>query len=243
MIKAEHYSIAICDDDLVDAKYISDLVTGWANGRTISLKTYPSAEAFLFQYEAAKDYDVLLLDIEMGAMDGIELAKQVRKSNQSVQIIFITGYPDHMSEGYEVSALHYLLKPVQKDKLFSVLDRAVENIVRQRKSEVFDTVGGQVKLYLDHILYAEAFLHSTELKTASESYSLNEPISKLEKKLGDGFVRCHRSYIVNLKWISRISRNELTLDNGICLPLSRRLAEDVRRRFIAYYRGDMDETD
>ena len=62
----------------------------------------------------------------MGAMDGVELAKRLRKTNDTVQIVFITGYSDYIAEGYEVAALHYLMKPVKEDKLFSVLDRAVE---------------------------------------------------------------------------------------------------------------------
>ena len=242
MTKKEHCSIVICDDNPVDTKYISDLGMGWANGRSISLQTFQSAEAFLLQYDEGKDYDILLLDIEMGKMDGITLAEFIRKDNKPVQIIFITGYPDYMSEGYEVAALHYLLKPIQKEKLFQVLDRAVENLIHQRKSMVFDTSDGHIRLYLDEVIYAEAFLHSTELKTASESYGLKEPITKLEGKLGKGFVRCHRSYIVNLRWISRLSRTEITLDNGMCLPLSRRHADEVRRCFIDYFRGIADET-
>ena len=242
MASKEHCSIAICDDNPIDVKYISDFVKEWANGRSISLQKFRSAEEFLFQYDEEKDYDILLLDIEMEKMDGVALAKIIRKDNKTIQIIFITGYPDYMSEGYEVAALHYLLKPIQKEKLFQVLDRSIENLIQQRVSRVFETIDGQIRLYLDEVIYAEAFLHSTELKTASKSYSSREPIAKLEVKLGDEFVRCHRSYVVNLKWISSLSRSEITLDNGMRLPLSRRLADEVRRRFIAYYRGDVDET-
>ena len=71
---------------------------------------------------------------------------------------------------------------------------------------------------------------------------LAEPISSLEQKLGRGFVRCHRSYLVNLKWVSRFTRTELLLDTEKRIPVSRRLADEVRKSFIAYYRGEADET-
>ncbi len=91
---------------------------------------------------AKKDYtlkmslgklDILLLDIEMGAMDGVTLAKTLRKENDTLQIVFLTGYSDYISEGYEVAALHYLLKPVQKEKLFSVLYRALDKVKKNEK--------------------------------------------------------------------------------------------------------------
>lgn len=127
--------IAICDDNTTDAQYVSACVDRWAcrNGTDIRIERLPSAESFLFHYEEDKTYDILLLDIEMGGTDGITLAKQIRMENTRVQIVFITGYPDFIAEGYEVSALHYLMKPILEDKLSEVLDRAVENLSRREK--------------------------------------------------------------------------------------------------------------
>ena len=125
-------NIAICDDEQNQIQYIKDIVSAWAetSGHFPHFAEFPSAEAFLFDYAENQNYDILLLDIEMAKMNGIDLAKKVREENNRVQIVFITGYPDFMSEGFEVAALHYLMKPVKKEKLFSVLDRAVENIAK-----------------------------------------------------------------------------------------------------------------
>lgn len=122
------YKIAICDDTEADRNYIKDLVTRWAHSsnQQIDIHLFSSAEEFLFEYEEDKGYQILLLDIEMGKMDGVTMAKKLRETNDSAQIIFVTGYSDYFAEGYEVSALHYLMKPVKEDKLFEVLDRAVE---------------------------------------------------------------------------------------------------------------------
>ena len=92
------YKIAICDDSDVDREYVTNMVKRWAEslGYLVQLDTFSTAEGFLFHYEEEKDYDILLLDIEMGDMDGVTMAKHLRKENDTVQIIFITGYSDYI---------------------------------------------------------------------------------------------------------------------------------------------------
>ena len=122
--------IGICDDEQVEIQYLQKIVLDWAHTghHNISINLFPSSEAFLFNHENDKNFDILLLDIQMGDMDGVELAKLLRNSDKLVQIIFITGFPDFIAEGYEVSALHYLMKPVKEEKLFEVLDKAVSRL-------------------------------------------------------------------------------------------------------------------
>ncbi len=105
------YQFAVCDDRPEDSRLVARLASRWARqaGAEAEIESFPSAEAFLFRYEEKKDFDVLLLDIEMTGMDGVELARTVRRDNEAVQIVFITGYSDYIAEGYEVSALHYLI--------------------------------------------------------------------------------------------------------------------------------------
>ena len=125
-----NYKIAIYDDSDADRQLIAGYVRSWGinTGHTVQISAFSSAENFLFHYAGKNDHDILLLDIEMGAMDGVTMAKKLRCDNDTVQIVFITGYSDYILEGYEVAALHYLMKPVREDKLFSVLDRAVEKL-------------------------------------------------------------------------------------------------------------------
>ncbi|MDE7297424.1 MAG: LytTR family DNA-binding domain-containing protein, partial [Lachnospiraceae bacterium] len=129
------YRIAIVDDNEQDTKYVAALVRQWTEkaGHTAALSVFPSAEAFLFACEDEPGIDMLLLDIEMGAMNGVELAKKLRRADDPVQLVFITGFPDFIAEGYEVDALHYLMKPVAPEKLFAVLDKAASNIGRAEK--------------------------------------------------------------------------------------------------------------
>ena len=101
------YRVAICDDSREDAAFENALLQEWAKARQIDAEAelFFSAEGFLFHYEENAAYDMLLLDIEMGGMDGVSMAKRIRRENAAVQIVFITGYSDYIAEGYEVAAL------------------------------------------------------------------------------------------------------------------------------------------
>ena len=103
------YRIAICDDEQNQIEYITSIVASWSahEGHSCEIRTFASAEAFLFEYEEDKAYDILLLDVEMKNMNGIELAKRIRKDNNRAEIIFITSHFEFVGEGYEVDALHY----------------------------------------------------------------------------------------------------------------------------------------
>ena len=129
--------IAVCDDDASERAYLYELAASWAarNHRHLTeIKQYAGADAFLFDYAAEKDFDILLLDIEMPGTSGIELAKAVRRENSAVQIVFVTGFYEYFSDGFDVSALHYLIKPVDAAKLFPVLDKAVRHLSDRQRS-------------------------------------------------------------------------------------------------------------
>ena len=123
------YQIAICDDEEKQRAYIKSLVEGWLRQtfHHTKIQEYASSEQFLFE-QAYDRTQILFLDIEMEKMDGIALAREIRKHNRQMQIIFVTGYMEYIQEGYDVEALHYLLKPVSQEKIDSVLDRAVERL-------------------------------------------------------------------------------------------------------------------
>lgn len=234
------YKIAICDDQEVDAQYIHAMVQSFANVQNIRIHVdlFPSAEAFLFSYAEDKSYDMLLLDIEMGELNGVELAKQIRSENKQVQILFITGYPSFMAEGYEVSALHYLLKPVISEKLHEVLQKAINNMQQQEKHLLFMIDGEARKIQVGDILYIEAFAHSCTFTTIKGTFEVKVGIAEMETQLTEGFIRCHRSFIVGLKHINCIAKATITLDNGVVLPLSRRKYDAANQAFINYFRGE-----
>ena len=228
------YKIAICDDEQKDRDFVAALSRRWAEqrGNTVELTEFSSAEQFLFCYGEQSDYDILLLDIEMGQMDGVQLAKQLRQKNETIQIVFVTGYSDYISEGYEVAALHYLMKPVREEKLFSVLDRAAEKAAKNERVLHLLTGGEMVQVPVHKIRYAEVMGNYVTLH-AGEEVTVKMTLSELETQLDDRFYRVGRSLVVNLTQISRVTKTDIRLLDGTSIHLPRGAYEGVNRAIIA----------
>lgn len=225
--------IAICDDSSADRQYLSTLADRWAADRGHIIRTafFSSAEEFLFHYAEEKDYDILLLDIEMGAMDGVTMARTLRRDNETVQIIFVTGYSDYIAEGYDVAALHYLMKPVREDKLFSVLDRAAEKLSRNETVLNFEVGGEMVRVPIYQIRYAAVSGNYVTIHAAGE-VTVKMTLGELEGQLDRRFYRAGRSVVVNLTMISRVTKTEILLSDGTAVPLPRGAYEGVNRAII-----------
>ncbi|HJA31932.1 MAG TPA: LytTR family DNA-binding domain-containing protein [Candidatus Eisenbergiella pullicola] len=228
-----HYEIAVCDDSEADRRYLSGQVSHWAReaGHTAEIVAFDSAESFLFRYAEKNDYDILLLDIEMGEMDGVTMAKTLRRGNDTVQIVFITGYSEYIAEGYEVDALHYLMKPVREDRLFSVLDRATEKLKKNEKMLNVESGGELFRIPVHRIRYAEVFGNYVTIH-GSQELTVKMTLGNLEKQLDDRFFRVGRSVIVNLTQIARVTKSDIRLNDGTAIPLPRGAYEGVNRAII-----------
>ena len=227
------YKIAVCDDSAEDRDYIAALAKQWAkrNGYLLELSQFVSSENFLFAYSDKSDYDILLLDIEMGKMDGVELAKRLRRENETLQIVFVTGYSDYISEGYEVAALHYLMKPVKEDKLLTVLDRAVERLRKAERVLTLESGREMVRVPLHQIRYIDVRLNYATVH-AKEDYTVKKPLGEIAAALDERFYRVGRSVIVNLTCISRVTKMDIYLNDGTTVPLPRGAYESVNRAII-----------
>lgn len=235
--------IAICDDEEAQLNLLKKYLLEWGREHKTAINTqlFPNGESFLFSWEEDRRYDLLILDIEMGKMSGIEVAKKIRRQDEDMPILFATGYDDYMAQGYEVSALHYLLKPVNKEKFYAVLDKLLRKKEQNAKEEklFFQTKEGNLSLPLSKIWYIEACSHQCILHTETQEYVLKQSISEAATFLAERkeIMQCHRSYLVNLKHIAAIVKNEIILDNQIRLPVSRNLIKEVNAAFIAIYSG------
>lgn len=232
------FTIAICDDDAAQIQYIENILKDWAADKDMEVQTdsYAGAEAFLFAYPE-KPCDLLLLDIEMGTVSGMELAKQLRRKGDLLPIIFITGFSEYMSEGYDVEALHYLLKPVDKNKLYEVLDKYVSRKLARADEILVRNHEETTHIRTDSIMSIEAFGRMAELTLSDGRVVTSEDGLKSFENL-QGVIHCHRSYMVNLKFVKSIGKTAVMLDSGAEVPLSRRMYREVNQAFISYYRGE-----
>ena len=229
------YRVAIVDDSRTDAEFVQRILNSWAEQRqaNIQAEVFPSAEAFLFRYAEDKEWDILLLDIEMGAMDGVTMAKRVRQDNEAVQIVFITGYSDYIAEGYEVAALHYLMKPVNREKLLTVLDRALEKRKQEERYLNLEAYGEMVRIPFYEIRYLDVHQNYVTVH-AKADYTVKRTLGDFEKELDERFFRVGRGMILNLKYIQRVTKTEVRLSDGTVLLLPRGAYEPLNRAIIQH---------
>ena len=229
------YKIILTDDSAADTSLLRSLIEQWAAAQQITAEivSYRSAEKFLFHWEENGACDLLMLDIEMPGIDGVTLAKTVRETNKNINIVFITGYSDYISEGYEVSALHYLMKPVDRDKLFRTLDRAYERSLRNMQYLTLKLPDTIVRVPFGEIRYLEVRQNYVTVH-ADREYTVKQPLGDFEKQLSpdNSFFRVGRSYIVNLRCIRQVTKKEILLLDGTVIPLPRGMYEPLNREII-----------
>ena len=232
--------IAMCEDVDIQYKILDKYLKGWAlkNNITIHPIRYKSSEEFLFNLNENIDIDILILDIQMEQMNGIELAKKIREKDEEVAIIFVTGVLEHMSKGYSVGAINYLLKPLKEDELFDSLDRAYRKIkqLKEKKESLKVVTDKQtIKIRYSDIKYFVVYSHYVHVELLNKKITYKKKISDLEEELPKThFLRCHRSYIVNLHFIKSIEKESLTLDDNTIIPISRGKREKVLEVFKNY---------
>ncbi|MCM1184884.1 MAG: LytTR family DNA-binding domain-containing protein [Roseburia sp.] len=235
--------IAIIEDEELHKELLEEYLRQWSAEKeaAIEIQAFPSAESFLFVWEDANDFDILFVDIQMREMNGMEMARKIRERDEDIAIVFTTGISDYIEDGYEVEALHYLIKPISREKVGQCMDKALH----RSSSERYILVHGRdevLKLPVRRITYIEAQGHGCVAETCSKEgetvrTELAESISEMEALLSaDGFMKCHRSYLCRIGSIRQIGKAELTFDNGSRVPVSRRMYAKINQAFIRKFR-------
>lgn len=237
--------VAVCDDDRILLENLSREVELWAQEEqaVCSVELFATAEAFLFAWEEKKDIEVLLLDIEMPGMDGMELARSLRRRGERLGIIFVTGNPDFALEGYDLEAVSYLVKPIKRDRLRAALNRAVRQ-AGGRKALLVPIAAGEVeKVYVSDICFLESGGHETVLRMRDgRDIICKEPLRQLEQELeesAEAFFKPHRSYVVNLGYVDRMTKKEIRMEGGTLIPIARGKWEELNRAYMRYFRRQM----
>ena len=183
--------IAICDDQDICLEQTLAAIKKCLQGVQARVDMFRGGAAFLRAFQD-RPYDLVLLDIEMPEMDGITLAKHLRKLHKDVPIVFLTSHIEYALEGYEVNALRYLTKPVDPEKLRNVLSMVMERM-RQQRILWIKTEMGEQKLLIKDILFMEAQNQNILICTAKTACCVRYNLSDYEKELADdGFFRIHR---------------------------------------------------
>jgi Response regulator of the LytR/AlgR family len=224
--------IAICDDEVETLRQTKKVLEEY-NKALLVIDQYTRGIDLLTSKES---YEIILLDIDMPGMNGIETAKQIRLSDKKVKIIYLTNYSDYTTFAFGVHAFAYLLKPVNEAELYKQLDEAFEyrNAPVQNPLE-FLTEEGIVRVDVADIIYLEYLNRKVYLRTQKQSYPLKRKISDLAAELLDkGFAMPHKSFIVNLYAVKKIKGYDILLTDGTIIPLSQKKSMEFRKALNHY---------
>lgn len=238
--------IAICDDESQFRKHIREILVDYLEnkGSLYEIDEFESGKDFIkLGIEFAK-YNIVFLDINMDEMDGMETAQRIREINNEIFIVFVTAFVNYAFEGYQVDATRYILK--NNVNLSELIAESMEAISKKMnyvvKKEKFDFIEGEKTVSLDRLLYIESRLHKLEfyiIEDKLRKYTLYGKLDELEEKLrGNDFVRLHKSYLVNMKYIEKVKRYEVLLSNGIILGVPRARYKFLEETYAAY-KGEM----
>ena len=229
-------TIAICDDEKIICDQIEKIIKNQKPNFTIKL--FASGEELLKEKE---NFDIIFLDIYMEGINGIEVARMLRNKKEEAILIFITGIKEYVFEAFDVSAFHYLLKPIEEKKFIEVFARAVTEFERkkERREESFfiKSKGRNIILNRKDILYVESQNRMVIFHTTKEILKIYYDMGELEKRLGKGFYRCHRGYIVNMGYVTEYGKDSISLTNGESVYLSRRKYKEFVKTYMDYLRS------
>ncbi len=234
--------IAICDDNISDlsnmVSIVNDYIFMQRNKLEIEYAAFQSAVDLIAAMESGQRFDLLLLDILMPLMNGMEAAKEIRQYNQDIKIIFSTSSPEFAVESYTVGAFYYAIKPIWKDKLVLLLDKVIADIkVAEGVSFLIKSKTGLTRIYTNRLEYAEVigrtiFYHIIDGSVIEAVGSMVE----LEDELlnHQNFIKPHRSYILNLDYIDTLGQREIVMRSRSSIPVAKANYKAIKSAYISY---------
>lgn len=233
--------IAICEDDIIQQQRLEVLLFEIGLKESVNLRKFDSGERLIKSYEAGDRYSIILLDMQLNELDGIQTAGIIRKYDKNCLIIIITSIMEYAVEGYSIDAYDFMLKPVDKVKFSRVINNAVKEIqVRMNKTYLIESRDKTKAIKLSEIQFIESNRNRVIIHTNKETYTNNESICSVEKKLGkDGFVRIGRYYIVNVYHVKEIDVKKLILITGEELNYSEKYRDNIKKEYLKFMMGDM----
>lgn len=219
--------LAICDDNEKERLEVAQIIK--RHRPAWRCECFESGEALLDSYENGAMYDLVFLDIYMKLLNGLETAKALRRHDTHAALVFLTTSRDFAVESYQVQALSYLLKPIGEDALLDTLSR-------------FETAFHPKSILIGERLFVArdiAYLESQDKKVVlhfkdKSRAELTAKLDEVERKLFACFLRCHRSFAVNMDAVSRVDGREFVLSTGERVPMRRQDAAELTARYFAY---------
>ena len=228
--------IAICDDEELYRVELKTILDKLLINVDYNIDTFDDGNRLIESFKA-QPYDILFLDIEMPAVDGITLAKSLRAISEKVFIVFLTSHVEYAIEGYEVNALRYLTKPVDIEKLKEVI-RYVQEKQGAVRQLIIREDGEELLINITDVIYIESMNQNVRIVTTKGEHVIRYNIGDFEEQLkNDGFFRSHRGYLISLAKVKKLSKNDVIMEGDVVLPVSRSNVKALKDTLYSYVEG------
>ena len=228
--------IAICDDEELYRVELKTILDKLLINVDYNIDTFDDGNRLIESFKA-QPYDILFLDIEMPAVDGITLAKSLRAISEKVFIVFLTSHVEYAIEGYEVNALRYLTKPVDIEKLKEVI-RYVQEKQGAVRQLIIKEDGEELLINITDVIYIESMNQNVRIVTTKGEHVIRYNIGDFEDQLkNDGFFRSHRGYLISLAKVKKLSKNDVIMEGDVVLPVSRSNVKALKDTLYSYVEG------
>lgn len=241
--------IGVCDDDELGVRAINRSIESLfirnGNKLNITVTTFTKGDNLLLHIDKYGKFDLLILDILMPGLTGIELARELRERSDDCKIIFITGSPEFALDSYKVNAFFYLLKPFSTSELNTLIEKALNEIVEDKSNSLLIKEKGHLtKVKISDIKYIESnnhtiYFHLKNCRTISCFSPMNAYKALLPSH--DGFIQCHKSFLVNLNYVVSLSNSDFILEGDVRIPIGRNSLQSAKHFYLAFFYGKSDQ--
>lgn len=230
--------VAICDDSLEDAKALESIVRQFDLADNWDITSYASSTDFLGHIRKRMPFDLVLLDIDMPNIDGIELGKTIKKFLPNAMIIFATSHPQYMLDAFDLEAFHYILKPFDVSKILPILRRAYDKYTSANQYHCIKIKKQVIRIKISEIYFIEYCQKHVIYHTRKKDYEVIETLGSVYAALKEfGFYQIHQGYIVNLEKVDHFDGYSVILTDGRSVAVSVRKKSEVIAAYTKYIRG------
>ncbi len=228
--------ILICDDDSNMVNMIADWVKDYMDGCECQVQTYDNGIDVIYEIEHNDqlESEIIFMDIKLKNDNGINVAKEIKKLNQNAVIIFISGYSEYFEDSFEAEPVYFLIKPLKKETFSRAMEKAIDKICKKNHKFLLLRKKEVARIFFDDIYYVESIGRKIHIHCQQGEAEYYEKLDRLMEQLEGEFVRCHKSYLVNMQWIQCVDNKMITLTNGTQIPVSRNRMTETKDMVFEY---------